>query len=179
MSLRTWLKEFYPIPADEVSLEESGKAVELKWTGLLSENLEKHKLVIELLNPYFPHHNSFTPYLYDDTENVYFKIYASNCAWCCITKSRVPDGYPCDKCPAVEAGSMRCEKIIKDDIYSPWDYWIGKQNPKPMLNWIREARKLIEQEEEEDLDEIIRLREADEKEALDALEEMECLEEME
>jgi len=45
MSKETWLKEFYPIPADEVPENEAIKHSLQKWYGLREENLKKHGLL--------------------------------------------------------------------------------------------------------------------------------------
>lgn len=42
MSLDTWKAEFYPIPADQVPVEDALDHSIKKWSGLTKENMEKH-----------------------------------------------------------------------------------------------------------------------------------------
>ena len=47
MSIETWKAEFYPVPADDKSLDTDVKRVEhslRKWEGLTPGNIEKHEL---------------------------------------------------------------------------------------------------------------------------------------
>lgn len=45
MSFASWKEEFYPVPAGECSCDQALEHSILKWTGLLTENLEKHGMV--------------------------------------------------------------------------------------------------------------------------------------
>jgi len=42
MSLKTWKKEFYPIPADKCPKSKAIAHSLQKWTGALKKNLKKH-----------------------------------------------------------------------------------------------------------------------------------------
>ena len=48
MSLLTWMKEFYPTPADSLQAQKAPAAHSLKkWQGLTRDNLRKHKVKVD------------------------------------------------------------------------------------------------------------------------------------
>lgn len=125
MSLETWKKEFYPIPADKVKSHK--KAVEhsiLKWTGLFPKNLKKHNIYkTKNTGIYEP------PSITTDEDNYNFVIDCSTCALCCLVEN--DRDVNCDNCKIVKVTGKRCD--------NPWIRWRDKTDPKPMLKVLRKV----------------------------------------
>lgn len=45
MSIKSWRKEFIPIPASKISKEDAVEHCLQRWIGFLPENLEKHNII--------------------------------------------------------------------------------------------------------------------------------------
>ena len=71
MSLASWKEEFYPTPAYACPCDQALEHSILKWTGLLPENLEKHKVFLD------------GQYLRDpESPNCALRIDGDSCALC-------------------------------------------------------------------------------------------------
>lgn len=99
MSLKSWLDEFYPVPASKVSKEDALEHSIQKWKGLLPDNLKKHNVAYrgeEILSC-------------DITDIVQsFMFTASSCALC---KHWYDGDSGCPECPLVKAGHICCEEF--------------------------------------------------------------------
>lgn len=108
MSEKTWIAEFYPVPACDC-VKGEGRANSLrKWEGYTPENLERHAL----RNP---------PDLGGSSSSCalcvqYQRHYLKRCSVCPLAASR--GGVPCD---ATKVGEHE----------SPWFAWIREDNPHP------------------------------------------------
>ena len=111
MSLKSWKKEFYPKPVHMCKYSEAGKYTELKWVGLSKKNLKKHK---------------GTKYgYYIDFEDGEFRIDGDSCMWCKMA-------HDCNECLGI-VNNVYCGNSFND--------WVRTGKVKPMLQWIRKARK--------------------------------------
>jgi len=119
MSIATWKKEFYPIPAGEIE-EQNAIAHSLqKWTGLLPENLKKHGIEIDLNND-----------LYDGT--FLFYINSGTCALCAYyIYSTV-----CSDCPIYIKTGNECGESL-----SQWVIWADSSDPQPMIELLKGLKK--------------------------------------
>ena len=115
MSEETWLAEFYPVPANEVSAEDALDHSIKKWEGALRENLEKHGL---------------------DEPPIDFDSDA-----CPLCVHYIEDG--CTRCPLyIARGDVDCcTETRSDEKLSPLDHY-GEGNPRPMLYWLKKAKEM-------------------------------------
>jgi len=127
MTLKTWKKEFYPVPASK-SMSKI-KAIEhslKKWRGLTKSNLKKHDL------EYFT--GFFSSYIVDDSDEL-MNIDDSSCALC---KKFLPEEeYMCEKCPLFIHLGKRCD--FED--HSPFVIFLKTKNPVPMIKALEETLK--------------------------------------
>ena len=112
MSTESWMKEYYPVLAENVPEESALAHSYLKWCGLLPENLCKHDVAV-------------VDYKVGDLE-----IDSSSCALC---KHYLYSA--CSGCPLafVDAAGNRgsCEK--------EYNIWLMEQDPQPMLDRLSAA----------------------------------------
>lgn len=124
MSLKSWLDEFYPISASEVSKEDALEHSIRKWKGLLPVNLAKHKVAYqwEEVQPR------------DKEERIHsFLIGSSSCALC---QHWYDDESGCPECPLVKAGHICC-----DDYNSAWRERYN--NPARMVEELERSRASV------------------------------------
>ena len=131
MSLRTWKKEFYSVPADRVSEENALKHSLKKWIGLLSTNREKHN--VKLYN------NCLCDIA--DIEDPYdnLDIDSDSCALC----AHFIDN-DCLECPLYKIdGDKRC-----DDPDGAYYLFMDRGAVRPMISLLERASQ--EQEKKND-----------------------------
>jgi hypothetical protein len=116
MSLQTWKEEFYPIPANETSPEESLKHSLKKWKGLTKENLQKHGL--ETNGQIIRGDDGTMP------------IDSSTCSLC-VHFSK----HGCNECPL----SIAREKPCDSGLDSPYMQFYKGKNPLPMINLLKKC----------------------------------------
>ena len=117
MSLQTWKKEFYPIPAEQVLSADAVAHSLRKWEGLKPKNLAKHDLI------------SHGEVIIDDDGNE-LGIDASSCALC---NHYIDDD--CAECPlALVRGGVSC--AMRD---SPYHAFMESDDPNPMIKWLKKA----------------------------------------
>lgn len=129
MSLRSWMKEFYPVPANKVR----GKVAAIKhsiqkWQGLSPAALKRHDIV------------RVDCELFDDDEHR-FDIDSSTCALCQVTNT------DCEDCPLyLVRGGVSCCFRRPDEGVSPYDDLVHGQTKGHllMLKWLRKALKYAE-----------------------------------
>lgn len=113
MSVDSWKKEYYPIPADKVMINEKAlvKHSLRKWLGIRPKNLKKHKVYARkagiggLEGP---------PFLFD----------ASTCSLC----EKHLGVFDCEYCPLLKQQGMPCGAIG-----TPYHHWLITGNPYPMI----------------------------------------------
>ena len=122
MSEKSWIDEFYPVPADKVK----GKITAIKhslkkWEGLTKENLEKHNLS--------------EPPIWVDSET---------CALCHLyfneSKYDIDESIACDSCPLKKSLGYPCDDNQQAEKFmSPYSVWRRQRNPEPMIEALRET----------------------------------------
>jgi len=124
MSIKSWKKEFYPVPASEVKdAKEAIKHSLKKWKGLLPDALERHKITLNV-----------TTLMSGRSE---FEIGGESCALCLIS-TRIESLFgDCRKCPLFENLGHRCD--MADD--RPWVIFQNTGNPKPMIAALNKTLK--------------------------------------
>jgi len=126
MSVESWKKEFYPIPAYDYRYGRHPRlqvldASLLKWKGLTKANLKKHRVTMvnggigSKDDPYF--------------ERFYFD--GDSCSLCAKYYGRTAD-YSCDACPIWKLTGKTCLSA-----YSKLP------DPEPMIQLLTKVRKLI------------------------------------
>ena len=129
MSLDTWKAEFYKVDAQRVAPKNAADHSILKWRGLHPSNLKKHGL------------NMSDGILCDNHNRRALKINEDTCALCehharpgCITCPlfAVRGGFACDR---------RSPDEINRELLTPYHALKHTDDPRPMLLWLRRARK--------------------------------------
>lgn len=127
MSLATWKKEFYPIPANKskgglAAVNHSLK----KWEGALKKNTKKHGLIYD---------DNAVRYINDDPiERLDF--YSETCALCehYYHADRTNPKDRCGKCPIFKVTGETCINRFLD----------SDNRPIPMIRLLRQVKKVIE-----------------------------------
>lgn len=143
MSVKTWLNEFYPIPADApmTNLEAVQHSLK-KWRGLTDSNLKRH--CVNTKNPA----NSWLHWRsVNGRSQGNLIINADSCALC--QKHDVGDG--CRTCPIVRTTGRRCDerkygKAI-DGMTSPWHEFDEDMNPMPMIAMLEKTERALIREQ--------------------------------
>lgn len=119
MSKKSWLEEYYPVPADQVAEKDAVAHTRRKWEGLLPENLKKHGL-------------SDPPIDVDTT----------TCALCVHYYHHPMLGQEyrsCTRCPLANArGGVPCDRCRTEEHEAPYHAWSGYEDPTPMIQLLRE-----------------------------------------
>ena len=116
--LKSWMKEFYPIPADKVTQKREALRHSIrKWRGLLPENLAKHK--VKCVNGDVV-----------DRDLKSFAIDTESCALCCLYLAHNCVTRPaCSACPIKQVTGRTCLAAYAD--------WECTGDPTPMLKILR------------------------------------------
>lgn len=108
MSLKTWMKEFYPIDAHEVPREDAISHSLRKWEGLQPEALAKHKVTFKATEGYIKdRHDSLD--IDESTCALCAHHLDTRCKWCPL---QLLLGEPCDT-PGQPYSVARQEKDIQ------------------------------------------------------------------
>ncbi len=130
MSLKTWKKEFYPIPASEV--EGRTEAIQhslVKWVGLRGENLRKHNVRLIGIS------------LTDARAGERLDISSDSCALCHLYLRT--SGSRCGKCPLVTVrNKYPCDIRIPQEGLSPFHYFALEGNPEPMIELLEKVLEM-------------------------------------
>ena len=119
MSIETWKKEFYPrSAASRMSKKSAIEHSIKKWEGLLSENLKKHEVVIDVCGD-----------VHDD--EISFEISDQSCALCQKYMHKC-----CVKCPLYEKLGFECGKG-KIEAGDGWVSYMEEGSPELMLKNLR------------------------------------------
>lgn len=132
MSAKTWFEEFYPVTAQTIAKSNDDRAIILhavqKWTGLLPENLEKHKVF-------------FSEGVLED--NLRLNIDSSSCGLCVKYIDDDDDCNPCSACPLSKMIGHPCDEGDND----PDDggiYWEALTNPQVMIDALNKVLDTLE-----------------------------------
>jgi hypothetical protein len=135
MSLQTWKKEFYPVPADDVEAPDAIAHSLQKWIGLRPENLKKHGVqikhrAVENINPHGLEDYGYIP------------ISDSTCSLCAVYFEE--DSYDgCSACPlALARGGAACDNPMDGEGMSPYDVFTRSSDPEPMIMLLKKAQEL-------------------------------------
>lgn len=136
MTLRTWKDEFYPVPADDPSIETDLQAIEhslRKWEGLRYDNRAKHEISAQdyMGRNYIEGEDSLGITLES------LNIDTSSCALC--EKFYSTEGI-CGNCPLYkEREGHRCDEWNSDGGNNPYISWTSDVNPEPMIELLKAA----------------------------------------
>ena len=137
MSIETWKKEFYPVPAHRRMTDGQAVAHSLKkWSGLTKKNLDKHKLMIA--------ESYITSSIIEDSGlfSKSLEIASRTCALClkgpCSMKCPLHRhlGHPCDSGFGTKRSSSRLEG-------RPYSVWILIGNAEPMIKALKGTMKML------------------------------------
>jgi hypothetical protein len=151
VAFKDWLKKYYPVGADQVSKEDSGKHVLQKWTGARPEVLREYGLEKAIGEEFiFNPKQGKVPSSYwlssqgirhgieeisIDRKQQRFYFTSKTCAWCVhfsVPLETIPMPVSsvggCVKCPGYKANLRKCENA--------WNHWVYTGEIDPMLEWI-------------------------------------------
>lgn len=133
MSLETWIKEFYPVPAQDVSEKKALNHSIVKWTGLLPKNLRKHG--VEWAAP-----RAIRDAVTLDT----FDIDVTTCALC-VHHCRSFGEMECEGCPLNQYLGMPCDHEEPDRLDAElYQRSVGPfGDAKLMLDALKGAKKQL------------------------------------
>jgi hypothetical protein len=124
MSISTWKREFYRIPAQNATGKNALSASLKKWIGLRKKNLDKHNVLFcggDLI----------------DCDGKKFEINDTSCALCQLYYLIGT----CNSCPLKLIRNSPCIEKTDIEILSPYDAWCCDQDPEPMIFWLETAIK--------------------------------------
>lgn len=123
MSIRSWKRKFYPVPASKVKERDALDHSIRKWEGLQPEALEKHGL------------DSIGGVLFERGTAREFEIHTGTCALC----QHYLGGFNCIECPLSKLrDGQRCDCGRNN----PWGHFGIRNNAKPMLRLLKKAKEL-------------------------------------
>jgi len=128
MSLKTWKREFYPLPASRVSKKRALEHTYRKWRGAQKSKLRKHNVCLAECE-------GFCCGIADGEKKFYFNRHS--CALCfCYAETTARF---CPKCPLVIVGGA--DACCLEDG-SPYEHFKRTGDPKPMLRLLRKCMKV-------------------------------------
>lgn len=121
--MHPWLAEFYPVPADTINNNRAALEHSIqKWTGLLPENLKKHKV------------KSQNTVVIDEQGDIICEIDISTCALCVIHYEKKSS---CDDCPLCQFLGHPCDDS-ESQVYSSF-FYNALSNPAIMIDALQEC----------------------------------------
>lgn len=127
MSYESWAKEFYPVEASEVPVEQAAAHSLQKWIGLREENLEKHDVVLK---------NRSVVEIDANDRSVVHKILAITSDSCALCHHFIEemDRLGCVKCPLAQHLKLEFPDCTRCDNHKrPYSYWFDTRDPEPMI----------------------------------------------
>lgn len=142
MSLESWMREFYPIEANQGDIMSELEATEaslLKWTGLLPDNLAKHGVELDI-------YGDVRQNVPVNAKEVYrLWIDGSSCHLCRMSESKMhnlSDDF-CRNCPILRYnGGNSCCAVF---TY----YKRNTKDPSEMIELLTKTRDHLKQEQQE------------------------------
>jgi len=125
MSLTSWKKQYYPVPADQVKSKIAAIRHSLrKWKGLRPKALIRHELHLsESHHAVLPNEFLRNPELVTIPDEQ-LVIDDSSCALCCMANVR----YTCEGSPLIDHLGVSC-----DQNGQPFTLFSDSGNPEPMI----------------------------------------------
>lgn len=121
MSLASWKEEFYPMPALTCPCDQALEHSIRKWTGLLPENLKKHKVFLD------------AHYVRDlESPNCAFRIDGDSCALCAnyYTESACRSE---EACPILLVTGADCSREYQE--------FVSQSQVSPMLDLLKRVEE--------------------------------------
>ena len=123
MSLKSWMKQYYPVPANQVKDELAAIRHSLrKWKGLTARNLTKHKMEC---------YSDGGACIYEMSDAyTHFYIDDESCALCCLFGEK-----GCTSCPLYMHLKKRCDSFntTSKEMRGPYCVFDDNHDPKPMI----------------------------------------------
>ena len=135
MSAMTFIEEFYPVTAQSIAQSGDDKALIRhalqKWTGLLPENLARHKVYLADAE------------LYNEEGEVFLSINYATCGLCIkyIDKTD-PFDTLCDACPLNKMLGHSCDE--DDDGNDGGIYYEALSDPQIMIDALNRVLNMLE-----------------------------------
>lgn len=129
MSLKKWVKKFYPIPVNETTKKEAISHTIRKWQGLSHRNRDKYDVsIIEEADG--------VPGLIDNNNTCdLFPLDVTTCALCYHYYDECP---ACGNCPLyLIRNNNECWQPMEGEDKSPYDEI--QQKPGSMLSWLNKC----------------------------------------
>jgi len=136
MSVKTWIKEFYPVEADSAEAKAAPIKHSLrKWQGLLRKNLAKHGLTVDN----FYNHGLTEPPI---------EISGETCALC---QTFDKGGYnQCRKCPLYQVRKKTpCDEVMESECAdkiepeAPFYEFVDTGSPNAMISWLKKTANMF------------------------------------
>ena len=144
MSIQSWIKEFYAIPACDITndIEATNHSLQ-KWKGALSGNLKKHELTKEN-----GEHNIIDLY-----EHMDFPFNCDTCALCEIHfYKNIEEGHKCITCPISKIAPDRLSKPHYCVCQEEHSTFMDENDPKPMIELLEKTLAYLEENKNEKSD---------------------------
>ncbi len=133
MSLATWKKEFYPVPADKVNKNKAVDHSLRKWKGLTRTNLRKHGVKQNT----------------EDGRSIFAKdgVFGITTESCALCKHYFESDGKCPKCPlSIVRGGISCDAASLRGINTSDPYGkFRKGNPQPMISWLKISKIYVDE----------------------------------
>ena len=124
MSLKSWKKEFYPVPASEVAEKDALAHSLRKWEGLQAKHLKRHAVALEGMD------------LVAAKRTAWRVLGWRSCALCAIV------GMDCSQCVLEQVRPGRgCANGESPRNESPYEKAIDTGDVRPMLALLRKAMR--------------------------------------
>lgn len=146
MTLKSWLKEFYPTRADEFKVLQLSPKNKLaatehslqKWRGLTPENLKKHGVAVNDVREVVDAADCAGS-MSGGFDEHYLGVDSHSCSLCQLTEGE------CSRCPIVEMRQYRCDipTIEPKDRQSEWNAFMTTTDPLPMIALLEKTREYL------------------------------------
>ena len=130
-ALEQWKAKYYPTPAADATPRNAAAHSLMKWEGLRPAVLQE-----------FDIKQYGSTLLGDDDDDDEFPLTSSTCALCLnfIDDESFTEDKQCAKCPlAIVRGGVPCTLSTKHEYDSPWGEMVYRNNPEPMIVWLKQA----------------------------------------
>lgn len=129
MSVETWIKEFYPVLAEDCTRKNALEHTIRKWRGALPHNLKRHRVIIRDQRI-----EDEDKEVKEGLEETIFWFDTETCALCWR--------YPCSECPLYRLRDASC---VEDNERTRGPYLAFVDDmcgARPMLRLLYKARKI-------------------------------------
>lgn len=134
MGLKEWKDKYYPIPAKKVPLEQALDHSIQKWEGLQLNVLKEYEL--KQVRYHICGIGGTTT------------INGDTCALC-FHHTQLEDDIDCSTCPlAISRNGYPCDERMPNEEISPYHAFTEHENAKPMLDALKLAKRMQENQNE-------------------------------